>query len=200
MKVERIHDYSDPRFSPKVLMQHGAYLANGQPCEVEIISADTAIVRGDARLLDAVIEQAREYAGHISCFCDEKGNTLRRFPKPEVFCLPLDAIQPSQFYADELKASAVATFIASEKDIIIPLTRREDRFISLDGHTRLYVASRMGFDKVYGFISPADGYIYDFASLAAARGILSPRDITLLPHEEYCRLWLGFCREYFETH
>lgn len=200
MKVERIHDYSDPRFSPKVLMQHGAYLANGQPCEVEIISADTAIVRGDASLLDAVIDLAREYAGHISCFCDEKGNTLRRFPKPEVFCLPLDAIQPSQFYADELKASAVATFIASEKDIIIPLTRREDRFISLDGHTRLYVASRMGFDKVYGFISPVDGYIYDFASLAAARGILSPRDITPLPHEDYCRLWLGFCREYFETH
>lgn len=117
-----------------------------------------------------------------------------------MFCLPLDAIQPSQFYADELKAHAVATFIASEKDIIVPLARCQDRFISLDGHTRLYVAARLGFDKVYGFISPADGYIYDFASLAAARGILSPRDITLLPHEDYCRLWLGFCREYFEAH
>ena len=189
-----------PVFLKRVLRQHGAYLANGQPCEVEIISADTAIVRGSSRLLDAVIDLAHEYAGHISCFRDEKGNILRRFPNLEVFCLPLDAIQPSQFYADELKAHAVATFIKSEKDIIVPLTRCQDRFISLDGHTRLYVAARLGFDKVYGFISPADGYIYDFASLAAARGILSPRDIAPLPHEDYCRLWLGFCREYFETH
>ena len=88
MKVERIHDYNDPRFSQRVLMQHGAYLANGQPCEVEIISADTAIVRGSSRLLDAVIDLAHEYAGHISCFCDEKGNNRSPCPLSGSLYLP----------------------------------------------------------------------------------------------------------------
>ena len=36
MEIERIDTYRDERFSRRVLCQHGCFLADGVPCEVEI--------------------------------------------------------------------------------------------------------------------------------------------------------------------
>jgi len=38
MDIRRINTYTDPRFSQKVLYQHGCFLADEEPCEIEIIS------------------------------------------------------------------------------------------------------------------------------------------------------------------
>ena len=46
MELVRINTYDDPRFSPAVLRQHGGFLADGEPYEVEIISSSDAVVRG----------------------------------------------------------------------------------------------------------------------------------------------------------
>jgi hypothetical protein len=44
--IVRIDSYDDTRFSQMVLNQHGAYLIDGEPYEVEIIDNITAIVMG----------------------------------------------------------------------------------------------------------------------------------------------------------
>jgi len=44
MDIERINDYSDRRFREIVLWQHGAFLADGRPCEFEITGPDSAAV------------------------------------------------------------------------------------------------------------------------------------------------------------
>ena len=46
MEIKRINTYRDPRFSQTVLNQHGCFLADGEPYEVEIISHYEAIIRG----------------------------------------------------------------------------------------------------------------------------------------------------------
>ena len=112
MDVTRIDAYDDQRFSQKALLQHGAFLMDDIPAEVVITGSDTAVVRcpvPDAH--DALIDEFRFYAEHITRFTDEAGLLLRAFPPVERFSVALDDIQPSQFYADEDKLRAVRGFI-----------------------------------------------------------------------------------------
>lgn len=42
MDVQRINRYDDPRFRREVLVQHGAFLAEGRPWEIQITGRDSA--------------------------------------------------------------------------------------------------------------------------------------------------------------
>lgn len=69
MDIERVNEYSDPRFSQSVLNQHGCFLADGEPYEVEIISQREAVIRGqDAAIYPEIIEQFRFFTPHITLF------------------------------------------------------------------------------------------------------------------------------------
>ena len=46
MEIQRINTYTDERFSREALMQHGCFLVNDAPYEVNIISDFEAIVLG----------------------------------------------------------------------------------------------------------------------------------------------------------
>ena len=46
MEIQRINSYDDARFAKNVLYQHGCFLIDGEPCEVEIVSDFEAVVRG----------------------------------------------------------------------------------------------------------------------------------------------------------
>ena len=46
MDITRIDSYYDNRFSQNVLNQHGAYVIEDEPYEIEIISKDSAVIRG----------------------------------------------------------------------------------------------------------------------------------------------------------
>ena len=112
MVIERINDYENPCFSSKVLWQHGGYLIDGNPYEVEIIQPNVAVVRGaDSEKYCALIEEFSFHAPHINKFIDADGNIISEFDKPILLMLNIDDIQPSQFYIDEMKLSAVKTFI-----------------------------------------------------------------------------------------
>ena len=71
------------------------------------------------------------------------------------------------------------------------------RYISLDGHTRLYYAVMQGWDHVRGVIESSGNYIYAFAEEANRRGIFVPKDMTLVSHAEYEAKWNRFCEEFF---
>ena len=47
MNIKRIDSYIDNRFSKTALNQHGAYLIDNKPYEIEIISLDSTIVKGE---------------------------------------------------------------------------------------------------------------------------------------------------------
>lgn len=79
--VNRVNTYLDDRFLKKVLNQHGAFLVGDDPYEVEIVSKTDAIIRGkNSNFYEAVIDEFRFYAEHITNFWDETNNlkhTLR---------------------------------------------------------------------------------------------------------------------------
>lgn len=198
-EIQRINSYCDDRFSQTVLLQHGAFLVDGIPCEVEIIGADSAVVRCEKEeYILPLIEEFRFYAEHICRFCNEHGELLAEFPPVDLFSLQLSEIQPSQFYVDEDKLRAVQAFLSGPKDIVIPVMAFDGKYVSLDGHTRLAAAADAGYETVSAFISEAPDSILDFAREARRRGVLSPYDMKRVSHEEYEILWNRFCDEFLK--
>lgn len=191
MEIQRIDAYDDPRFPQTALFQHGAFLVDGEPVWIEIVSESAAVVHGQCRA--QLLDEFRFYAEHITTFFDEQGALAAQFPKVKLFGVELSRIQPSQFYVDEEKLRAVQTFIHAGRDVIVPLTEYEGRYVSLDGHTRLYAALRLGAKTVRGFLTQADEVLFDFAREAQRRGVHTPMDLQPLTHEEYCVKWHAFC-------
>lgn len=203
MEIERINTYRDARFSRKVLYQHGCFLADGVPCEVEIVSDWEAVVRGaKPEAYEAVIERFRFYTPHITCFYDENRTVLREYPPAKLLTVRLDQIQPSQFYVDQEKIHAVSSFLRKAEDIIIQVLPWEDasgqrRYISLDGHTRLYYAVTQGWDHVRAVEETTDDWVYRFVEEAKKRGVSCPADLVPLDHEAYEEKWNRFCDRFF---
>lgn len=200
MNIERINDLRDDRFSEAALRQHGAFLADGQPCEVLITGLREAVICCGAETdVDALIDEFRFCAEHITVFYDTDGKLLRKFEDMELFEVELNRIQPSQFYVSEEKLDAVAGFVHTGHDVIVPLNVHGDRYISLDGHTRLHLAARMGIGRVLGFIAQENEDVRWFADEAAKRGVYTPADLTALSAAEYSEKWNRFCDDYFAS-
>ena len=172
MQIKRIDSYDDERFSTQVLHQHGAFVVNNSLVyEVEIISQNEAIIRGDKKYYKEVIGEFRFFAEHITKFYDKEGNIVIEFKN-------------------------IPTIDVS----IIPLVEYGDRYISMDGHTRLSVAIDKGFKSVKGIIVQGDDYLYKFVEEAIKRNVKTPYDLEVLSHEDYDIKWNRFCDEFFEQH
>ncbi len=198
MEIKRINTYSDPRFSQKVLYQHGCFLVGGIPYEIEIISEREAVVRGEkTEDFLSLIDEYRFFTPHITRFYDENGNIIKKYPDTEIFELDLEQIQPSQFYVDSTKTEAIKTFIHQPQDIIIQVMPHKGRYISLDGHTRLYYAVMKGWTTVRAVIETSDNWVYRFVDEAQKRGVYTPKDISLISHSEYEQKWNRFCDDIF---
>lgn len=198
MEITRINTYEDNRFTHKALLQHGCFLVDGKPYEVEIISDYEAIISGvDKTAYTELIEEFRFYTPHITMFYDRGGQTVMEYPPAQLLTLRLDQIQPSQFLVDADKIEAISSFIQKPEDIIIQVLPNEDRFISLDGHTRLYFAVMKGWECVRAVIEQSDNWVYKFVSEAQKRGIYAPKEMTLVSHEEYEEKWNRFCDDFF---
>ena len=199
MEIKRINTYDDNRFSQTVLHQHGCFLADGKPYEVEIISDYEAIICGeDQTVYSEIIEEFRFYTPHITLFYNRDGQIVKEYPRAQLLTLCLNQIQPSQFFVDEDKIAAVSSYIHKPQDIIIQVLPNEDRFISLDGHTRLYYAVMKGWECVQAVVESSDDWVYKFVTEAQKRGIYTPKEMALVSHDEYEEKWNRFCDQFFE--
>lgn len=198
MNIERINTYQDTRFSQTALNQHGCFLADGEPYEIEILSSREAVIRGrEEGVYPEIIEEFRFFTPHITMFYSENHTIIQEFPPAEFLTVSLKDIQPSQFYVDKDKIAAIESFIRSGMDIVIQVCKKEDRFISLDGHTRLYYAVQMGWTEVRAVEASSGAYINEFVEEAIRRNIRSPYDLQLISHKEYEEKWNKFCDNYF---
>lgn len=198
MDIARIDSYTDSRFSKNVLNQHGAYLVDNEPYQIEITDSNSAVIQGkDPAVYKPLIEEFRFHAPHIIKFYDKGYKLITEYSIPNLLDIPLDSIQPSQFFVDEDKLKAVRTFIGKAEDIVVQVLPYGDRFISLDGHTRMYCAAQSGFVTVKAVESETDDWVWPFVHEAERRNILCPRDMILLPHEQYEIQWNQYCDEVF---
>ncbi len=198
--IIRINSYEDFRFSRNVLNQHGAYIIDGEPYEVEIVDSTTAVVRGkDISAYLDLIEEFRFNAPQITRFYNSDNKLISEFKQEQFVTIKIEDIQPSQFFIDKTKLEAVKTFIHEPDDIVIQAKPWNDRYISLDGHTRLYLAVEKGYKTVKAIISESDDWVWPFVEEAAKRGITTPKDMQLLPHDQYEIQWNQYCNSIFEN-
>lgn len=205
MEIERIDSYTDPRFPQEVLYQHGAYLADGQPWAVRVISGDEAVVSASdmtPETLREMVDAFRFHAEHITTFYDESGACLLRLPPVERREVEIDSLQPSQFSVDREKCAAVGHFIHTAADIVVPvMPLPEGGWCVLDGHTRLYEAWRRGLRTAMVFeyeTSPEmRENLYNFVKEAQKRRIYHIRDMALYTPEEQKEKWHDWCDAYF---
>lgn len=199
MEIQRINAYEDGRFEPEILRQHGAFLVDGNPCSFRILDGNSAkVYYHDYTDMEEILDTFRFYTGHISRFYTEDGCLLKEYEDVRVFDLPIGQIQPSQFYVDQEKLQAVGSFIRCPEDIVIPVLEHEGRYVSADGHTRLCLAHRRGYDHVRAFLErDAGGYLLEFVREAQGRGIFHVEDMEMLSHEEYEVKWNRFCEDFF---
>lgn len=198
MDIQRINTYDDNRFSHTALQQHGCFFVDGAPYEVEIISDYEAVVCGENQAVyTELINEFRFYAPHITRFYGKGGQMIKEYPRVQRLTLYLDQIQPSQFLVDEDKIAAIRTFIQKPQDIIIQVLPHKDRFISLDGHSRLYYAVMKGWECIRAVVETSDNWVYKFVAEAQNRGVYTPKDMALVSHAEYEEQWLRFCDDFF---
>lgn len=200
-KIERINEHNDTRFPRAVLLEHGAFLIDDKyKCSFKIIKENTAIVEFDKEVnIDEVIDEFRFYAEHITKFYDINNKLIKSFENINIFKVNIEDIQPSQFYVDKNKVEAASYFIKSSDDIIIPLAKINEELVSVDGYTRLYLATQRGYKQVYGFYTLTEDYISDFVVEAKRRNILKPYDLPILEHDEYKIKWNEFCNDFFSN-
>ena len=198
MEIKRVTDYNNPIFSQIVLNQRGAFLIDEEPYEIEIISNDSAFVRGKNRKnFKKLIEYFRYYSPHINNFFDENNKKIISFEKKRVLTLEVDKIQPSQFYIDEDKLNALKSFIKNSKDIVIQVVKSDEGYICVDGHTRLFIAFLKNFKTVHAIETEFDDDTNYFVSQSKKRNIFTIKDLKLVSHSDYKKLWNDFCDSYF---
>ena len=201
MEIQRIDGYTDPRFPPEVLYQHGAFLVDGAPWSFRVISDHEAEVTGEGLTRESLAEAAEDfrfYAEHITTFYDEAGNRLLDLPPVTRREAAIDSLQPSQFSVDREKCAAVGHFIHTAADIVVPVTRLADGALCvMDGHTRLYEAWRRGITTAMVFEVSGWDTLGDFVAEARNRGIYHIRDMALYSPEEQKEKWHDWCDAYF---
>lgn len=201
MEIQRIDGYTDPRFPPEVLYQHGAFLVDGAPWSFRVISDHEAEVTGEGLTRERLAEAAEDfrfYAEHITTFYDEAGNRLLDLPPVTRREAAIDSLQPSQFSVDREKCAAVGHFIHTAADIVVPVTRLADGSLCvMDGHTRLYEAWRRGITTAMVFEVSGWDALDDFVTEARNRGIYHIRDMALYSPEEQKEKWHDWCDAYF---
>ena len=198
MEIKRVTEYNNPLFSQIVLNQRGAFLIDEEPYEIEIISSDSASVKGKNREnYKKLIEYFRYYSPHINNFFDENNKKIISFEKKPVLTLEVDKIQPSQFYIDEDKVNALENFIKNSKDIVIQVVKSDEGYICVDGHMRLFIAFLKNFKTVHAIETEFDDDTNYFVSQAKKRNIFTIKDLELVSHNDYKKLWNNFCDSYF---
>ncbi|MGI6239681.1 MAG: hypothetical protein ACOYI5_08665 [Christensenellales bacterium] len=200
MKMIRAEISGTDLFSEKELA-HGAccFYTEDRKCKyIFAISGRGATLYANTdQYIDQAIEEFLFYSGFITSIRDAKGNVIAERTPSEPFLCDIKAIQPSQFYVNIEKLNRCKTWIKSQKDIIIPIIRKHDRIISLDGHTRLRAALDLGYASAYVYLSPFDKTIFHFVDEAIRRGIYGVRDMELVSGDEYKLKWDKFCDDLF---
>ena len=149
------------------------------------------------KYISEAIEEFLFYSGFILSIKDKHGCILAARTPSQPYLLEISKIQPSQFYINERKLESCKKWIKKTEDIFIPIAIKDDKNISLDGHTRLRAALDLGYTSVFVYPDEHDDVIFYFSDEAIRRQIYSVSDMELVSDEEYKLKWNKYCDDLF---
>jgi hypothetical protein len=163
----------------------------------EINGREATLFTNTDQYISETIEEFLFYSGFIVSIKDEHGHVLAERTQSRPYLLEILKIQPSQFYISEKKLESCKKWIKTYEEIFIPIVIKDDKVISLDGHTRLRAALDLEYTSVLVYPDEYDDYIFSFADEAIKRKIFKVSDMEIVSDEEYTLKWHKYCDEFF---
>ena len=165
----------------------------------QIDGQEATLFTNTNQYINEVIEEFLFYSSFILSIKDKNGRVLTTRTQNQPYMLKISKIQPSQFYINENKLENCKKWIKKPEDIFIPIVIKDDRIISLDGHTRLKAALDLGYTSVFVYPDEYDDTIFYFSDEAIRRQIYSVEDMELVSDEEYKLKWNKYCDDLFDS-
>lgn len=166
--------------------------------EFDIHKNQALIITNDIKYIENAIDEFRKYNFNITTFYTKDKCFYKSFDEVFTFKLPINIIQPSQFFINEDKLLNIENNLDFD-DITLPVAIINDEYVLLDGHTRLYYLYLNNIKMVNVYIDSYDSYIKDFIYIAKENNIFNIEKLTKLNNEDYEKYWIGFCNSYFEN-
>lgn len=163
----------------------------------KINGREATLYANTKQYVSEAIEEFLFYSGFVTLIKDENGSLLLEKPQIQPYLLEILQIQPSQFYINEKKLECCKKWVTSHEDILIPIVIKDDKCISLDGHTRLRAALDLGYKSVYVYPDEYDDYIFRFVDEAIGRNINDVSHMEVISEDEYKIKWDKFCDGFF---
>ncbi|MCL1996581.1 MAG: hypothetical protein FWG63_10275 [Defluviitaleaceae bacterium] len=165
----------------------------------KINKREATLFTNTKQYINEVIKEFLFYSNFILSIKDEDGCVLFVNSQSQPYLFEISKIQPSQFYINEKKLENCKKWIKHHDDIFIPITIKDGKCISLDGHTRLRAALDFGYTSVFVYLDEYDEYIFYFVDEAIKQQIFSISDMELLSDDEYKLKWHKFCDDFFNS-
>ena len=163
----------------------------------EIKGLEAAVFTNTNQYIDQAIQEFLFFSSFITTIKDKEGNILLTRTPSQPYLFDIGKIQPSQFFINIDKLECCKKWIKSPDDILIPIVIKENKVISLDGHTRLKAALDFGYTSIFVYPDEYDDSIIYFVDEAIKRQIYSVSDMEIVSNDEYKQKWDKFCDDLF---
>ena len=159
----------------------------------EIKGLEATILTNTNQYINQAIQEFLFYSSFIATIKDKEGNILLARTPNQPYLFEIRNIQPSQFFINESKLERCKRWIKSPDDVLIPIVIKENKVISLDGHTRLKAALDFGYTSIFVYPDEYDDSIFYFVDEAIKRQINGVSDMEIISNDDYRQKWDKFC-------
>lgn len=204
MKIRRAQAHESKHFSREAFQKKLAYVVEENPIryiEFEIFDIYKArITPFDEKWGTSLIDVFRFHNGFVTLFYDCFGNLIKTFPNVELFQINPQELGVTQWLVSEKKLADLNQWLATPEDVIVPVFPYKNRWIALDGHTRLKAAIHWEMPYVYAYKEAGDGLSKAFYNSAMRRDIVTVEDLEVVDAKRYQRDWEEMCDQFIATY
>lgn len=149
------------------------------------INGHEAKVKYDSILyIKDAIKEFRKYNLQVNSFYNENRSFYQGFDPVQTFKLPIDILQPSQFFLDKEKIDNIEKYLPDE-DFYVPVCIIDDEYVLLDGHSRVRYLYDNYIKMVNVYMDEPCEMTQEYIYVAKENNLFKIKQLELLPHEEY---------------
>jgi hypothetical protein len=133
-----------------------------------------------------------------------KDNVFNMCDTVNIFKLPILDIQVEQLTVSKSKLNNALSWIKSKHDVIICVIKIDDKYVCIDGYSRLVAAYLKGYSYVYCYLEKDEYDEEDYKEYlrwCKDENVYTVKDLVnrIVSDEEHQRLWIDRCQHYLKN-
>ena len=154
--------------------------------EFEINDKEAKVKYDSILYIKEAIKEFRKYNQQVSSFYNENRTFYQGFDPIFTFKLPIDILQPTEFFIDEQKLDTIEKYLGNET-LYVPVCIIDDEYVLLDGHARVRYLQDNYVKMVDVYLAEPKEYTQDVIYIAKENNLFKIKQMEILPHEEYLK-------------